>query len=219
MAWKPDYVTLAQLKSHLRITDTNDDADLAFAITAASRAVDQSANRQFGLTGSAVARYYEYTGEPFTGQDRFQTTLSDPLGSRYVVEVDDLMTTTGLVVKVDRNDDGTFEETFAATDFDLHGWNAAAESVPWTRIVLKEGKTFPLHPRSIEVTANWGWSATPDDIKQATLIQAARFFSRRNAPFGIAGSPETGSEMRLLERLDPDVALMVRHRKRFWVWR
>lgn len=223
MAWKSDYITLAQLKSHLRITDTADDTDLAFAITAASRAMDQSANRQFGLTGSAVARYYEYTGEPWAGlhnKDRLSTILNDPLQFRYTIEIDDLMTTTGLVVKVDRDDNGVFEETIASTSFELHPWNAAANSEPWTRIVLDQDVTFPtLSPRSIEVTANWGWSTVPDDIKQATLIQAARFFSRRNAPFGIAGSPDSGSEMRLIDRLDPDVALMVRHRKRLWTWR
>jgi hypothetical protein len=40
-------------------------------------------------------------------------------------------------------------------------------------------------------------------------MQASRLLSRRDAPFGIAGSPEMGSEMRLLAKLDPDVDLLV----------
>ena len=44
----------------------------------------------------------------------------------------------------------------------------------------------------------------PDAVKDACLIQAARFFSRRTSPHGIAGSPESG-ELRLLNSLDVDV--------------
>lgn len=56
----------------------------------------------------------------------------------------------------------------------------------------------------------------PDVIQMATLLQAARFFKRKGAPFGIAGSPEMGSELRLLSRLDPDVELMLFGQRRIW---
>jgi hypothetical protein len=49
----------------------------------------------------------------------------------------------------------------------------------------------------------------PSAVKQACLIQASRFFTRRYAPFGVAGSPESGSEMRLLAKVDPDVAVIL----------
>lgn len=212
MAWAPDYCTTAELKSHLRITDTDDDTLLAIAITAASRAVDHACNRQFGLTDPAAARYYTYDN------GKLETAL--PYTCRQMIEIDDLMTTTSLVVKVDRDDDGTFEETLTVdTDFRLFPWNAAANGRPWTHIVLLAHESFPTTPRSVEVTAKWGWSAVPSLVKQAALIQAARFFSRRNSPYGIAGSPEMGSEMRLLARLDPDVAQMLGTVVRPWVVR
>lgn len=220
MAWAPDYITLAQLKAHLRITDTDDDTLLAFAITAASRAIDHTANRQFGLVDPAVARYYTY-GSGWQGRQ-------DPLSRDYaggafrgqdVLEIDDLMTTTSLVVKVDRNDDGTFEETLTVdTHYRLYPWNAAASGRPWTHLVLNTGTTFPTSLRGVEVTAKWGWTTPPSIVVQAALIQAGRFFSRRNAPFGVAGSPDAGSEMRLLARLDPDVDMMVSSVKRHWAW-
>jgi len=50
----------------------------------------------------------------------------------------------------------------------------------------------------------------PGPIHQACLIQTNRLIMRRDAPFGVAGSPEVGSEVRLLARLDPDVETMVR---------
>lgn len=205
MAWAPDYCTTTELKSYLRVTDAADDAELGLAITAASRAVDHACNRQFGLSDPAVARYYTWGGFSPDG--------------RGMLEIDDLMTVTDLVVKVDRDDDGTFEETLTInTDFRLFPWNAAAESLPWTYVVLGDAvESFPLTMRAIEITAKWGWSAVPTLVKQATLLQAARFFVRRNSPYGVAGAPELGNEMRLLARLDPDVAVMLQTLKRHWV--
>jgi hypothetical protein len=62
----------------------------------------------------------------------------------------------------------------------------------------------------VKVTALWGWTAVPVAVKQATLLQASRFFSRRHSPYGVAGSPELGSEIRLLARVDPDVGVSLR---------
>ncbi|WP_234820581.1 hypothetical protein [Mycolicibacterium goodii] len=49
----------------------------------------------------------------------------------------------------------------------------------------------------------------PPAVKMATLIQASRLYARRHAPFGVAGNPEVG-QLRLLERLDVDLAVSVR---------
>jgi hypothetical protein len=215
MAWAPDYCTAAELKSHLRITDTADDTLLGVAITAASRAIDLACNRQFGLSDPAVARYYTYGGASVPSGGSFPISFSGP---RAMLEVDDLMTVTSLVVKVDEDGDGTFEETLTIdTDFRMFPYNAAADGVPWSHIVLEDGVSFPTQLRGVEVTAKWGWSSVPVLVKQACLVQAARFFQRRNAPFGIAGSPEMGSEMRLLAMVDPDVALMLSSVVRHWV--
>lgn len=200
MAWKPDYVTAAELKTYLRIGDTTDDALVGVAITAASRAVDHACNRQFGVLTAAAARYYTWVGEYLDG--------------RQAVAIDDLQSTTNLAVAVDTDDDATWDTTIVnATDFDLWPYNAAEDGKPWTHIVLRGGTTlgrFYRTGRSLRVTALFGWSAVPKLVVEATQLQAARFFSRRNATFGVAGSPDVGSEIRLLERLDPDVAVALR---------
>lgn len=200
MAWKPDYVTAAELKTYLRIGDVVDDALLAVAITAASRAVDHACNRQFGVVAAAEARYYRYDGECLDG--------------RQAVPIDDLQSVTNLAVAVDIDDNASWDTTITNnTDFDLWPWNAAADGKPWTHVVLRSGTTlggFYRTARSLRVTALFGWTAVPKLVVEATQLQAARFFSRRNATFGVAGSPEVGSEVRLLERLDPDVAVALR---------
>lgn len=205
MALYPDYATTAELKSHLRVTDSADDTALGIAITAASRAIDHFTNRQFGLNGSAVARVYSYKGECIEG--------------RVALAVDDLMTTTGLAMAVDLDGDNTYETSLTnASDFDLWPWNASGDGKPWTHIVMRPTASsgLPCEARGIQVTANWGWSTVPTVVKNACLIQAARFFTRRDSPYGIAGSPDIGSEMRLLARLDPDVALSLASVRRLW---
>ena len=212
MSWRPDYLTLAAFKTYLRIGDTVDDAELAVAVTAASRAVDHACNRQFGVEASAVARVYE--ASPAAGG--WRAGSSRPFGGRAWVEIDDLMTTSDLAVKFDQDADATFEETVTA--YDLWPWNAAADGKPWTHIVFRSTATAPVSsPRAVEVTAKWGWTAVPAQVAEAARLQAARFFKRRDAPFGVAGSPDVGSELRLLARLDPDVAVLVGSLKRMWV--
>lgn len=195
MAWAPDYVTAAELKAYLRIDDAVDDAQVALAITAASRAVDRHTNRQFGVVAAAEERTY--------------TAEYDKHRARWVVEIDDLMTQTGLVITTE---DGTIDV------FSLKPGNAPQAGAPWFRVVVEpESAVKPTCDEDgVTVEALWGWTAVPTAIKQATLLQASRFFTRRNAPFGVAGSPEVGSEMRLLAKVDPDVAVTLGPYMRWW---
>jgi hypothetical protein len=202
MALYPDYITAAQLKAHLRINDTADDLAIGIAITAASRAIDHSTNRQFGLATAPVARVYTWTGGYIEGLP--------------AVEVDDFMTTTGLVVKLDQAGQGTYGS--ALTGVDPWPWNAVADGKPYTHLVFRSyASAFPTpFSQGVQVTANWGWTTVPTIVVQATLIQAGRFFVRRDSQYGVAGSPETGTELRLFDRLDPDVALMLTTVRRWW---
>jgi len=58
MAWAPDYITSAQLKAYLRIDDTVDDAQIALAVTAASRAVDRAGGSRHDQLVAAAAWFY-----------------------------------------------------------------------------------------------------------------------------------------------------------------
>jgi hypothetical protein len=196
MGWAPDYVESADLKAYLRIDDTIDDAQLGFAIAAASRAVDDSAARQFGLVAAPEARVYTA---------RFSSSRR-----RWVVDMDDLMTVAGLVV-------ATAAGTITA--YQLHPRNADKKGRPWTRLLVDDssGVQPTCDVDGVTITARWGWTTVPVAVEQATLLQAARFFKRRDAPFGVAGSPDLGSEMRLLAKVDPDVEVALNDYRRTWV--
>lgn len=205
MAWAPDYCSAADLKAWLRITDAADDDTLATVITAASRAVDGYCGRQFGNVSTAVPRYYRWDGME--------------IDCRPALVIDDLQITTDLAVSLDNDGDGDADTTLTnAVDFDLWPANATADGGPWTAIVLRPATVgrFNRYHRGVLVAARWGWVAVPPEVKQATMFQASRWFARRNAPFGVAGSPELGSELRLLERLDADLATVLRRLRRVW---
>ncbi|MFI7677873.1 head-tail connector protein [Actinophytocola sp. NPDC049390] len=184
MAWAPDYCASADLKAYLRVGDTIDDAQIALAISAASRSVDRYANRQFGLVAAPEARTY--------------TAYWDRNVCKWAVQIDDLMTETGLVVE---------------TTYTMHPRNAAQKGRPWTRLYLDSA---PADTDAVEVSGRWGWTTVPDPVKQATLLQANRILERRDAPFGIAGSPDQGSEMRILAKVDPDAAVVLGPYVRQW---
>lgn len=196
MAWKPDYITDDQLKDYERIDDDVDDAEIAWAITASSRAVDGTCYRQFGKTTAPVARRYT----PWWSTSR----------RRWVITVDDFQSVTGLVVALDLDADEVFTDTVTDPVRKLP-MNAAADGMPWTKLVLPDGIDLCGSEGEVEVTLDvWGWTDVPVTVEQATALQAARLLARRNSPFGVAGSPDVGSELRLLAKVDPDVELILK---------
>lgn len=192
------YVTLADLKVFVGIGDTGDDATLQRALDASEEQVNTYTGRRFTADGAAVVRYYDAL-------------------DKGIVSIDPLSSVTDLAVAVDQDGDGTFEDTLTIdVDYRLAPYNALALSQPWTSLIAQTGTTFPSGTRRIRVTGRWGWPAVPASIKQATLIQAARLWKRKDAPFGVAGSVEFGSELRLLAALDPDVQALLRPYRLVW---
>lgn len=187
MALSPDYCSLAELKNFLRISDAADDAELAVAITAASRAIDHACNRQFGKTDTAETWTFYYD----TNQN--------------IINVPDIASLTGFGLA-----------GYTSAGFTFHPQNALVRGRPIEGLVPISTTSITPTDDTITVTAVWGWPSVPTGIKQATLLQASRFFKRRDAPFGVAGSAELGSELRLLERLDPDVGVLVGVYRRHW---
>lgn len=192
MVWKPDYVPLALFKNALRVPadDDTDDALFSIYITTASRSIDDFAGRQFGKTDDAEPRRYE--------------SRWDYSRCAYVAVIDDLMTIEGLIVSAD----GT---VLTADDYELEPLNAIEKGRPYERIVTSRRGRLTITPEY------WGWTTTPAAVQNAVLLQGARFESRRDAPFGVAGSPSDGSEVRLLAKLDPDVETSLKpYRRRWW---
>lgn len=178
MPLAPDYCSPAELAAWLSDTE---DADMAGACAAASRAIDHACNRQFGVTDTAESA--KFTAEYWRG-----TTF---------VDIDDTFDTDLTVTGVDT--------------FTLY----PLRRTPYTQIQIP-GRVGGL----VEVTAVWGWPAVPDAIKQATLIQAARFWERRETPGGALTSEQVDDVRRgwaaTAADLDTDVSVAIAAYRRIW---
>lgn len=193
MTWKPDYILLAAANNFLRATDTVDDVETAVWITAASRAIDEHCHRQFGSYAVAAARIYR------------RPPVWDPELCLWTVDIDDVQDTTGMTVA---------GVALASSGAVLLPDNAPSESKPYERLGFTAKPTMPL-----TVVCRWGWLAIPVPVTGAVRLQLSRFSARRDSPYGVAGSPSEGSELRLLARLDPDVAMSLRGLGREgWPW-
>jgi len=184
MAITNGYCTQNQLKAFVGIptSDSQDDDLLDDAINAASRQIDAFCGRQFYADGSTSARKF------------FTNDL-------YRLRVDDISTTTGLVVKYDDDDDGTYETTVSASEFQVLPINGVVGGIQGNPFYIVElisdgNHEWPLdfssnRPRA-EITAKWGYASTPEQIRQATLMLASELFAMRNAPLGVAGVGDFG---------------------------
>jgi len=184
---KPDLI--ARLMGEGITPSSTDERTMEQVIEGASRAIEAFCGRRFYVVSET--RYYT----PEANDELF---------------VDDLTEITTL--QTDEDGDRTYETTWATTDYDLLPLNAALESKPYTRIeVTPEGNYwFPQGlAKSVKIVGKFGYADRPPaQVREACLLQCERLWKRKDAPFGVAGSPELGT-MRLIPELDPDVKFML----------
>jgi hypothetical protein len=191
MAFGDPYCTVEELKAHTKDTADADDLYYDRVTRAVSRALERHCRRQFNDAGSVSARTY------------WPATY-------WRVKVDDFSTITGLVVKTDTAADGTYATTIAATKYQLSPPDGVKDGVAgWPFETIEAvGFQFPAAQRPyVQVTARWGWTAVPDDVRHACLLWCARVFKRRDSPEGVAGFSTYG-EIRV-PPADPDVEKML----------
>ena len=198
MAIVNGYITDDEFEIALKgsaFTSTGHDDDRDRAIEAASRSIDQFTARRFYQDTTLSTRYYT------------------PTDTRHL-EVDDISVSTGLVVSQDTGLDNTFEQAWTVDDYSgSFGFRLQPENegAPWNRLESLSG-VWPTIRRSIKVVAKFGFAAVPTEVAAATLLLATRYYTRKDAPFGVIDSP---AGIANLPRTDPDVASMVGHLRRF----
>ena len=174
-----DYITYDKFRTRHNITGTVDDATIHEVISEASRMIDGLCGRRFDGDTNATAR------------------VIYPLNSRCVWLPWDAHEVTA--VKTDTSDNGTFDTTWDAADYQLSPLNGIGPNMqsgwPYTRIEAVSSRIFPTSARRppVEVTAKWGWAATPDDIVGATFMLAFRLYEERKAAFGVVGNADFGA--------------------------
>ena len=203
MAIVNGYATLTQIKNYMSISDNTDNDLLEDLIESASRSIDRIANRRFYLDTTASARLYRAYSDIF-------------------VYVDDIGTTSSLVVALDINGNGTYTKTLTLNqDYILDPLTASSLGRPFTQLTMVSNtETWPIFPGltqnglrpGVQVTAKWGWPSVPDDVNMACLILSADLYKRKDAPGGILGLGDLG-----VVRMSPigrDVTAMIRAYKK-----
>jgi hypothetical protein len=191
------------MKTFLSIADNSDDTLLEGMVEAASRSIDRIANRRFYLDANASARQYRAYNE-------------------VIAYVDDIGTTSGLLVALDEDGDGVFETSLTLnTDYLLDPLTASSLGRPFTQLtIVNTTYTWPVFPGifsnglrpGVQVTARWGWPSVPDDIETACQILTADLYKRKDSPGGILGLGDLGAIR--MSPLGRDVTAMVRAYKK-----
>ena len=186
------YASLAQFKQRFAISssDTARDDDIDLILAFASRLIEKKCNRVFEAATTATADRY------FTAQDYRR------------VYIDDCTTITAL--QTDDDGDGTIETTWAATDYvTLPASSQFGTPYTWLEIAPEGDYRFPKGLRSgVKITATWGWTAVPDEIREACLMLANRYWQRRSAAFGVQGANEFGTPV-VINKIDGDIEALL----------
>ena len=186
-----DYATLAQVKAALRITDQIDDALLDTSIDAASRWVDGWCGRTFTpASGTSVKEYV-------------------PSGRMEPLFVNDL--TDVVSIRIDEDLDRTFSTTLNEIDFQLEPVNGAfGNDFPFYIIRPQEDGFWPTSfgRATVRVEATFGWPEIPDAVREATILQASRLYTRLSSPVGVVSFGDMGA-VRVSRFVDPDVEMLL----------
>lgn len=214
------YADVAALKAYLRIPaeDALDDGELQGSLDAATSTINHLCSRTFDVAPVAPAPAEARWFQPWYDRGR----------GRWVLPIDDLMTSTDLVISTWDTTDADWSVTVPTAEVYLRPINAPEEGKPWTSLVMPAGASFGSgfnrwvgddDADFVKVTARWGWTTVPAGVVQATLLVASRFFRRRDSTFGIISSPDGSENSRLLGTVDPDVQRMLKGYVKYWAAR
>jgi hypothetical protein len=176
------YLTIEEAISYVGRNESRDTYELEDVVTAASRMVDRHCGRHF-YQATADAREFDVDSDGYT------VTFG---------AFNDLVSVTS--VAYDNNDDGVYESTLTASQYQLLApvQGQAPGTWPYTQLRNVTSTLLPSPPtasgreRLIRITGTWGWPAVPPEVKQATRILVAELAKLQDAPLMVAGFSEFG---------------------------
>ena len=192
----PTYGLVEVLRNLLDIPpqDTAADVDLQRALDAASAWIGWFTGRTFGLGATGVMHTYEATDA----------------GNVLVVDLQ----STAPTIAVDTNNDRTYATTLVPGQYELR---------PVAGPPFQEIRAWPTPPTGttpivfvpgqlVRVTGQWGYvdvrGQLPAPVNQACHLLAARWFTRKEAPFSVLQNAAIGAYQRVPET-DPDVVALL----------
>lgn len=184
------YATLEEISAALGISLSESSEATIIALAArASRAIDSYLKRAPGAFAAESSSIRYFSGD----------------GSRRLM-IDEIV---GPPVSVEISSDGlltSYDTTLS--DYLCWPYNAESWEIPYVALDLGPLSTtrWPSYPKSIRITGVFGFSSVePDEIKQATIIQAIRWFKRGQQAFQDTGAIVSLGQLIYTQQLDPEV--------------
>lgn len=196
------YFTAAEYRDRVGKTDAGADATILLQATAVSRYLDRRLHRFFTQDAAVVVRTFDGNGE---------TVLWLPA---------DIASTTGLIVKVDLNEDYDFGEANETLTINTHFWVGPSDAdkgpeprpFEYLEVVPNNGvfDVWPEQLRAVQVTAKFGWPAVPNAIKEVTIsvtrqlrdiLESGVTMTMQNIDAAVQSSPSTMALILDIERM------------------
>ncbi|MCP4713440.1 MAG: phage gp6-like head-tail connector protein [Planctomycetes bacterium] len=216
------YITLAELKARIEIptTDVDHDAELTALIVAAGAAIDKFTNRPDGYEALSVAtaRLFVGRGQSFLLID--ESVEITKVETRTVSETTFTVWTNPATATAL---DGDYIPAAGDPRFPVYG------QTPYDMLIVDTNGDYsyfdsgyrcnhrfgfwqstPVYPGpgvpTVRVTAKWGYSvAAPTPIREATGMQAARWFKRLQGAMADSLASTDFGQPAYIQTLDPDV--------------
>lgn len=194
-----DYCTLSDVKSQLvetlgSSTDETFDTLISSLVTSASRAIDGYLgvwDNYFHPSTDAETRYYTGT-------------------AGYSMEIDDFVSISSLGVSQEGGLNYSDYQIYSTSDYFVIPFNTTPHNKIELDVVNSSVNYFTGYQKSVRVTGIFGYSLTPpQDVKQACIIQALRYFMRAKSAYQDAGANPALGQMFYVRELDPDVKLLL----------
>lgn len=188
------YVTVAEAKAYLGVSDTEDDGWLPFVVSSVNAEVTRRVGILLGPSPDAVRTY---DGHAAVRQGR---RLWVPGGIRTLAQVRT------------RDEWGGTWTTRTLSDFALAPEPYGLPGRPYARVeVGPDADPLPSGTLDVELTGTFGWEAVPDDLAGLARMLVARLWGDRNA-----GSPSDAPSTASRFVFKADAEMMEQYR-RDWV--
>lgn len=139
------------------------------------------------LLGSASTAVEEHCGRVFTRDSAASERLYSPTLADQA-PVDDIADAAGVTVSTGSGPSWTVLD---AADWWLGPQNATGRGRAYEMVYSQGRFTAGTRP-TLKVSAVWGWPSVPGPVTEAVLLFAARLYSRRSSPSGVAGFSDFG---------------------------
>lgn len=183
------YCTEEQIRSWLSIDDTHESGLLAVVRASAEDAVSAYCQQRFDVAAAATNVFRPRNG--------------------HLLDLGPLPLTAITTLKVDGDDDGTYETTWTAADYQLEPLNGigddGAPGWPYNRVRAIGGVTFPCSSygrATVQIVGTFGWAAVPDNVRLATIITAAWLWTNKASPSGVQVTEFGPVQVRQIRHVD-----------------